>query len=164
MCTLCVCVACSTFGTSLCVCTHARTCVCVCVCACPRLMLLHASALKCALCACSLSFLLCRVHAHMHPPPHTHTHTRTCRQWTSFGMSASTSIYVFLYSIHYFVYKTKMTGVCACVQVRVCLREESDAHTCIWSGLGMLHMVRSGVPMHVLHHACSTELSIARLC
>ncbi|KAJ9505654.1 hypothetical protein QJQ45_022958 [Haematococcus lacustris] len=30
--------------------------------------------------------------------------------WTSFGMAASTSLYVFLYSVHYFVFKTKMTG------------------------------------------------------
>lgn len=31
-------------------------------------------------------------------------------QWSSFCMSASTSAYVFLYSIHYFYFKTKMTG------------------------------------------------------
>mmetsp|Transcript_47439 Transcript_47439/g.151954 ORF Transcript_47439/g.151954 Transcript_47439/m.151954 type:complete len:597 (-) Transcript_47439:85-1875(-) len=31
-------------------------------------------------------------------------------QWTSFFSAASTSIYVFLYSIHYYVMKTKMTG------------------------------------------------------
>ncbi|PNW72922.1 hypothetical protein CHLRE_14g611850v5 [Chlamydomonas reinhardtii] len=31
-------------------------------------------------------------------------------QWTAFGMSASTSFYVFLYSVHYFLLKTKMTG------------------------------------------------------
>uniref|UniRef100_A0A7S0WFB7 Transmembrane 9 superfamily member n=1 Tax=Chlamydomonas leiostraca TaxID=1034604 RepID=A0A7S0WFB7_9CHLO len=31
-------------------------------------------------------------------------------QWTSFGMAGSTALYVFLYSIHYFVFKTKMTG------------------------------------------------------
>jgi transmembrane 9 superfamily protein 3 len=31
-------------------------------------------------------------------------------QWTSFSMSASTAIYVFLYAVHYFYYKTKMTG------------------------------------------------------
>lgn len=30
--------------------------------------------------------------------------------WTAFGAGASTSIYVFLYSIHYFTAKTKMTG------------------------------------------------------
>jgi hypothetical protein len=32
------------------------------------------------------------------------------RHWTAFGMAASTAGYVFLYSIHYFVYKTRMTG------------------------------------------------------
>ncbi|GLI65979.1 hypothetical protein VaNZ11_009666 [Volvox africanus] len=32
-------------------------------------------------------------------------------QWTAFGMSASTSFYVFLYSVHYFIFKTKMTGL-----------------------------------------------------
>lgn len=32
-------------------------------------------------------------------------------QWTAFGMSASTSFYVFLYSVHYFLFKTKMTGL-----------------------------------------------------
>eukprot|EP00878_Enallax_costatus_P020814 GHUV01022014.1.p1 GENE.GHUV01022014.1~~GHUV01022014.1.p1 ORF type:complete len:431 (+),score=66.41 GHUV01022014.1:154-1446(+) len=31
-------------------------------------------------------------------------------QWTSFGMAASTALYVFLYSVHYFVFKTHMTG------------------------------------------------------
>ncbi|KFM22905.1 Transmembrane 9 superfamily member 3 [Auxenochlorella protothecoides] len=30
--------------------------------------------------------------------------------WTSFGAGASTSLYVFLYSVHYFFWKTKMTG------------------------------------------------------
>lgn len=30
--------------------------------------------------------------------------------WTSFGAGASTSLYVFMYSIHYFMAKTKMTG------------------------------------------------------
>lgn len=30
--------------------------------------------------------------------------------WTAFGTGASTSLYVFLYSIHYFTAKTKMTG------------------------------------------------------
>lgn len=30
--------------------------------------------------------------------------------WTSFAMAASTSVYVFLYSVHYFVFKTHMTG------------------------------------------------------
>ena len=30
--------------------------------------------------------------------------------WTAFGAGASTSLYVFLYSIHYFLVKTKMTG------------------------------------------------------
>ena len=29
-------------------------------------------------------------------------------QWTAFGMSGSTSLYVFLYSVHYFLYKTKV--------------------------------------------------------
>lgn len=32
-------------------------------------------------------------------------------QWTAFGMSSSTSFYVFLYSVHYFLFKTKMTGL-----------------------------------------------------
>mmetsp|Transcript_26103 Transcript_26103/g.57030 ORF Transcript_26103/g.57030 Transcript_26103/m.57030 type:complete len:589 (-) Transcript_26103:1092-2858(-) len=32
-------------------------------------------------------------------------------QWTSFGMSSSTALYVFLYSIHYFLFKTKMSGL-----------------------------------------------------
>lgn len=31
-------------------------------------------------------------------------------QWTSFLMAASTSLYVFLYALHYFLYKTKMDG------------------------------------------------------
>lgn len=31
-------------------------------------------------------------------------------QWTSYGAGASTSLYVFLYSVHYFAAKTKMTG------------------------------------------------------
>lgn len=31
-------------------------------------------------------------------------------QWTSFLSAASTALYVFLYSIHYFMFKTKMTG------------------------------------------------------
>ena len=31
-------------------------------------------------------------------------------QWTTFGASASTALYVFLYSIHYFVFKTRMNG------------------------------------------------------
>ena len=31
-------------------------------------------------------------------------------QWTSFGMASSTSLYVFLYAMHYFYFKTKMTG------------------------------------------------------
>lgn len=30
--------------------------------------------------------------------------------WTSFGAGASTALYVFLYSVHYFTAKTKMTG------------------------------------------------------
>jgi transmembrane 9 superfamily protein 3 len=30
--------------------------------------------------------------------------------WTSFGAGASTALYVFLYSVHYFLAKTKMTG------------------------------------------------------
>ncbi|GAB4823325.1 hypothetical protein N2152v2_010371 [Parachlorella kessleri] len=30
--------------------------------------------------------------------------------WTAFGAGASTSLYVFLYSVHYFFMKTKMTG------------------------------------------------------
>lgn len=32
-------------------------------------------------------------------------------QWTSFSMAASTSAYVFLYSAHYFWYKTRMSGL-----------------------------------------------------
>jgi len=31
-------------------------------------------------------------------------------QWTSFLSAASTALYVFMYSIHYFMFKTKMTG------------------------------------------------------
>lgn len=31
-------------------------------------------------------------------------------QWISFGMSGSTALYVFLYAVHYFYYKTHMTG------------------------------------------------------
>lgn len=31
-------------------------------------------------------------------------------QWTSFAMASSTSVYVFLYSVHYFLYRTHMTG------------------------------------------------------
>ncbi|XRB06730.1 transmembrane 9 superfamily member [Pycnococcus provasolii] len=31
-------------------------------------------------------------------------------QWTAFGSAASTAVYVFLYSIHYFFMKTKMNG------------------------------------------------------
>ena len=31
-------------------------------------------------------------------------------QWTAFGASASTALYVFLYSVHYFVFKTRMNG------------------------------------------------------
>lgn len=31
-------------------------------------------------------------------------------QWTSFYSAASTSVYVFLYAIHYFVHKTRMSG------------------------------------------------------
>ena len=31
-------------------------------------------------------------------------------QWTAFASSASTALYVFLYSVHYFFHKTKMTG------------------------------------------------------
>ena len=31
-------------------------------------------------------------------------------QWTSFGAGASTAMYVFLYSVHYFTDKTNMTG------------------------------------------------------
>ena len=31
-------------------------------------------------------------------------------QWTAFASSASTAFYVFLYSVHYFFHKTKMTG------------------------------------------------------
>lgn len=31
-------------------------------------------------------------------------------QWAAFGAGASTSLYVFLYSVHYFFAKTKMTG------------------------------------------------------
>lgn len=30
--------------------------------------------------------------------------------WTSFSMAASTAVYVFLYSVHYFLFKTHMTG------------------------------------------------------
>lgn len=32
-------------------------------------------------------------------------------QWTSFTMSASTSAYVFLYAIHYYLFKTRMSGL-----------------------------------------------------
>jgi transmembrane 9 superfamily protein 3 len=32
-------------------------------------------------------------------------------QWTSFCMSASTALYVLIYSVHYFLTKTKMTGL-----------------------------------------------------
>mmetsp|Transcript_7202 Transcript_7202/g.18399 ORF Transcript_7202/g.18399 Transcript_7202/m.18399 type:complete len:249 (+) Transcript_7202:116-862(+) len=32
-------------------------------------------------------------------------------QWTAFTSSASTAVYVFLYSIHFYFYKTKMTGL-----------------------------------------------------
>lgn len=35
--------------------------------------------------------------------------------WTAFGMAASTGAYVALYSVHYFVFKTRMTGL---LQVR----------------------------------------------
>ena len=31
-------------------------------------------------------------------------------QWTAFGASSSTALYVFLYSVHYFVFKTRMNG------------------------------------------------------
>ena len=31
-------------------------------------------------------------------------------QWTAFGSAASTAAYVMLYSVHYFIMKTKMTG------------------------------------------------------
>ncbi|WIA19220.1 hypothetical protein OEZ85_003860 [Tetradesmus obliquus] len=31
-------------------------------------------------------------------------------QWTSFGMAGSTALYVFAYSVHYFLFKTHMTG------------------------------------------------------
>ncbi len=31
--------------------------------------------------------------------------------WTSFGISSSTALYVALYSLHYFWFKTKMTGL-----------------------------------------------------
>lgn len=31
--------------------------------------------------------------------------------WTSFGMAASTALYVFLYALHYFHFRTKMTGL-----------------------------------------------------
>eukprot|EP00882_Tetradesmus_deserticola_P012023 GHRQ01012733.1.p1 GENE.GHRQ01012733.1~~GHRQ01012733.1.p1 ORF type:complete len:241 (-),score=95.30 GHRQ01012733.1:656-1378(-) len=31
-------------------------------------------------------------------------------QWTSFGMAGSTAVYVFLYSVNYFLFKTHMTG------------------------------------------------------
>lgn len=31
-------------------------------------------------------------------------------QWNSFMSSASTALYVFMYSIYYFIYRTKMTG------------------------------------------------------
>ncbi|KAI8467088.1 MAG: hypothetical protein J3K34DRAFT_524003 [Monoraphidium minutum] len=31
-------------------------------------------------------------------------------QWTSFSMSASTAAYVFLYAVHYYVFKTRMSG------------------------------------------------------
>ena len=66
-------------------------------------------------CACDLT------HTYVYPPcmcaPSTQcvSFMRVCvpsmhRQWTSFGMSASTALYVFMYSVHYFVYKTKMTG------------------------------------------------------
>ncbi len=32
-------------------------------------------------------------------------------QWPAFGMAASTGGYVFAYSVHYFVFKTHMTGL-----------------------------------------------------
>jgi transmembrane 9 superfamily member 3 len=47
---------------------------------------------------------------------HTPTHPLACLrayppQWISFLASGSTALYVFLYSIYYFWFKTKMSGL-----------------------------------------------------
>lgn len=52
-------------------------------------------------------------------------------QWTSFGMAASTSFYVFLYSVHYFLFKTHMTGF-----FQTCFYFGYTAMFCI--GLGLM--------------------------
>lgn len=39
-----------------------------------------------------------------------HSTPSPCR-WTSFAAGASTSLYVYLYSVYYFLFKTKMYGL-----------------------------------------------------
>lgn len=59
----------------------------------------------------NLPTTLLLTHSSRHSAPFPPLHDLAAFQWIPFGMSSSTALYVFLYALHYFMFKTKMTGL-----------------------------------------------------